>query len=105
MNIDLNKAADIIEKTSGLTPVTIKKIQSYQIIWRGQVMKFRNGKSVWSSLGAAKCALSGKVDKDRLENEACRLNGPKPWRLRWEVYQQTIDELQKAGILEFRPVS
>ncbi len=119
MNIDiLEKMAEFIEKDTQLAPVAVfrnKKATPYQIIWRGNAIKFLNGKSVWPSIGAAKNALRGKI-RVRKMVEALYPNIPDhafapstygkyiTSQFSDSAYQEILFKLQEAKILEFRPL-
>lgn len=119
MNINIRKAKEFFENHVGVTPVTAptaKKTIPHEIVWLGQVIKLRSGKSVWNSLGSAKIALRDKVDINQLIREcvqaipseaiSCKYGHETYFKYDFkdEVYKNILDELQRAGILEFRPV-
>lgn len=118
--IDINKAKDVFKNGAGfleeLSKPTTKKSPPYQIRWEGAIVRLRSGKSIWPTLGAAKCALRQKID----ENKLIQLAGlglenlphtTDPWgKKRYNAkdrdyfYNMVLDELQKQGILVFEPV-
>ena len=119
MNIDIHKAKEFFEKKVGVSPAstpTRKRGVPHEILWMGNVIVLRSGKSVWNSLGSAKIALRNKVCINQLIQECVQtipsdaINGKCANELYFkydfenEAYKTIIDELQKAGILEFRPV-
>jgi hypothetical protein len=116
--IDINKAMDVFKNGAYLAPVAKpydKKSPPYQIRWNGDIVRLGNGKCVWPTLGAAKCALRQKIDENKLIELAyldkSRLqfatgyNAYKYYSRNDKdmVYNMVLDELQKQGILKFEP--
>lgn len=118
--IDINKAAEVFKDGAYFEPVskpTSKKSPPYQIRWNGQVVRIRSGKSVWPTIGAAKCALRQKIDENRLVALAyldeSKLQSTMTIYSKYKyyshddkdmVYNMALDELQKQGILIFEPI-
>ncbi len=117
--IDINKAKEVFKSGARLTPIserTARKSPPYQIRWEGQIVKLGNGKNIWPTLGAAKCALRQKINENKLIELACldearypissKVYGCNYYSLsgRDEFYNMVLDELQKQGILVFEPV-
>jgi len=119
MNIDIQKAKAFFENKVGVSSAstpTRKKGVPHEIVWMGNVVVLTSGKSVWNSLGSAKIALRDKVHINHLVRECVQTIPIDEVSSKYanelyftrnfkdEAYKTIIDELQKAGILEFRPV-
>jgi len=118
MKIDIQKVKEFFEKKVGVSPASTptRKGVPHEIVWMGNVIVLKSGKSVWGSLGSAKIALRNKVYTNQLIQECVQaipsdaISGKYgnelyfTYNFQDEAYKTIIDELQKAGILEFRPV-
>ena len=99
------KAAFYLERACGFVPFPTakqKKSIPYAIYFNGARVQLKNGKHTWPSLGAAKSAITDKVDYNFIKNV---LGDEQYEYYKWkERYKKIIDILINEGILEFRPL-